>query len=104
MQRSEQMLQMQTQIVGADDRNNYNEIQMNICSVLTVSRILCHRKLQSLTICAEYCAPYGQDDSSSFRPDDVAFVTNYPNRSEAIASAGRCVLVCRRHDLESVLA
>ena len=98
------MLQMQTQIVGADDRNNYNEIQMNICSVLTVSRIPSPWKLQSLTVCAEYCAPFGQDDSSSFRPDDVASVTNYPNRSEAIASLRRCVLVCRRHDFKSALS
>lgn len=27
----------QGQLVGADDRNNYNEMQVNNCSVLTVS-------------------------------------------------------------------
>jgi len=35
LNRAEQMLSMQAQIVGLDDRNNYNDIQMNICSALT---------------------------------------------------------------------
>ncbi|GAA5923414.1 hypothetical protein JCM3775_007533 [Rhodotorula graminis] len=35
LDRSEALLNMQSQLVGADDRNNYNEMQVNICSVLT---------------------------------------------------------------------
>ncbi|GAA5987867.1 hypothetical protein JCM11641_003514 [Rhodosporidiobolus odoratus] len=35
LDRSEQLLSMQAQLVGADDRNNYNELQVNICSVVT---------------------------------------------------------------------
>ncbi|EIW76776.1 karyopherin Kap95 [Coniophora puteana RWD-64-598 SS2] len=32
--RMEQLLSMQNQIVGVDDRNNWNELQSNLCSVL----------------------------------------------------------------------
>ncbi|GAA6025213.1 hypothetical protein JCM10207_001492 [Rhodosporidiobolus poonsookiae] len=35
LDRSEALLAMQGQLVGADDRNNYNELQVNICSVIT---------------------------------------------------------------------
>ncbi|GAA5883022.1 hypothetical protein JCM1840_004096 [Sporobolomyces johnsonii] len=35
LDRSEALLGMQAQLVGADDRNNYNELQVNICSVIT---------------------------------------------------------------------
>lgn len=35
--RAEHLLSVQDQIVGTDDRNNYNELQINFCGVLTVS-------------------------------------------------------------------
>ncbi|BGP03309.1 Importin subunit beta-1 [Rhodotorula toruloides] len=35
LDRSEALLGMQGQLVGSDDRNNYNELQVNICSLLT---------------------------------------------------------------------
>jgi len=35
LNRSEQLLSVQDQIVGTDDRNNYNELQSNFCGVLT---------------------------------------------------------------------
>ncbi|GAA5945153.1 karyopherin beta [Sporobolomyces koalae] len=35
LDRSEALLGMQPQLVGADDRNNYNELQVNICSLIT---------------------------------------------------------------------
>ncbi|BGP19924.1 hypothetical protein JCM10213_002282 [Rhodosporidiobolus nylandii] len=35
LDRSEALLGMQSQLVGADDRNNYNELQVNVCSVVT---------------------------------------------------------------------
>ncbi|GAA5858585.1 hypothetical protein JCM8547_001375 [Rhodosporidiobolus lusitaniae] len=35
LDRSEALLGMQSQLVGADDRNNYNELQVNICSIIT---------------------------------------------------------------------
>ncbi|SCV73049.1 BQ2448_6974 [Microbotryum intermedium] len=38
LDRSEALLALQSQLVGADDRNNYNELQVNICTVLTVLR------------------------------------------------------------------
>ncbi|KAG1810303.1 karyopherin Kap95 [Suillus fuscotomentosus] len=34
LQRMEQLLNMQNQIVGVDDRNNWNELQSNLCSVV----------------------------------------------------------------------
>lgn len=37
LERAEQLLSMQNQIVGTDDRNNYNELHMNFCGLLTVS-------------------------------------------------------------------
>lgn len=36
LERSEHLLSVQDQIVGTDDRNNYNELQINFCGVLTV--------------------------------------------------------------------
>ena len=38
MQRLDASVGMQSQIVNADDRNAYNEMQANLCSVMTVSR------------------------------------------------------------------
>ena len=35
--RMEQLLNMQNQLLGMDDRNNWNELQSNLCSVLIVS-------------------------------------------------------------------
>ncbi|GAA6005310.1 karyopherin beta [Rhodotorula paludigena] len=35
LDRSEALLAVQGQLIGADDRNSYNELQVNICSVLT---------------------------------------------------------------------
>ncbi|KAK4052277.1 karyopherin Kap95 [Microbotryomycetes sp. JL221] len=35
LNRSEALLALERQIVSSDDRNNYNELQINICSVLT---------------------------------------------------------------------
>ncbi|GAA5845418.1 hypothetical protein JCM11251_005067 [Rhodosporidiobolus azoricus] len=35
LERSEALLAMQGQLVGADDRNNYNELQVNVCSIVT---------------------------------------------------------------------
>jgi len=35
LERAEQLLSVQDQIVGSDDRNNYNELQINFCGVLT---------------------------------------------------------------------
>ncbi|KAM0747802.1 ARM repeat-containing protein [Meredithblackwellia eburnea MCA 4105] len=35
LDRSETLLNLQDQLVGSDDRNNYNELQVNICGVLT---------------------------------------------------------------------
>lgn len=35
LERAEQLLTMQDQIIGTDDRNNYNELQINFCGVLT---------------------------------------------------------------------
>lgn len=32
----EQLLSIQNQIVGVDDRNNWNELQSNLCGVLIV--------------------------------------------------------------------
>lgn len=39
----ELIIQSQNQIVGIDDRNNWNELQGNLCSVLIVSWYLFHR-------------------------------------------------------------
>ena len=38
LQRMEHLLNMQNQILGMDDRNNWNDLQSNLCSV-TVVRI-----------------------------------------------------------------
>ena len=35
--RMEQLLHMHSQLLGADDRNNWNELQGNLCSVVIVS-------------------------------------------------------------------
>ncbi|GJE92935.1 ARM repeat-containing protein [Phanerochaete sordida] len=43
LQRMEQLLAMQSQILGVDDRNNWNDLQSNFCSVL-ISAV---RKLES---------------------------------------------------------
>jgi len=45
LQRMEQLLGIQNQIVGADDRNNWNELQSNLCGVIIV-------RLNAITI---YC-------------------------------------------------
>ena len=37
LERSEHLLSVHDQIVGTDDRNNYNELQINFCGVMTVS-------------------------------------------------------------------
>ncbi|EEB96917.1 hypothetical protein MPER_03860, partial [Moniliophthora perniciosa FA553] len=37
LQRMEQLLGMQNQILGVDDRNNWNELQSNFCSVIIES-------------------------------------------------------------------
>lgn len=37
LQRMEHLLSIQNQIVGVDDRNNWNELQSNLCSVVIVS-------------------------------------------------------------------
>ena len=34
--RQEQLLGMQSQILGVDDRSNWNELQSNFCSILVV--------------------------------------------------------------------
>jgi importin subunit beta-1 len=36
LQRMEQLLSIQNQIVGVDDRNNWNELQSNLCGVIIV--------------------------------------------------------------------
>lgn len=36
LQRMEHLLSIQNQIVGVDDRNNWNELQSNLCGVLIV--------------------------------------------------------------------
>ncbi len=36
LQRMEHLLSIQNQIVGIDDRNNWNELQSNLCGVLIV--------------------------------------------------------------------
>lgn len=36
LSRMEQLLAMQNQLLGIDDRNNWNELQSNLCSVLIV--------------------------------------------------------------------
>jgi len=36
LQRMEHLLSVQNQIVGADDRNNWNDLQSNFCSVIIV--------------------------------------------------------------------
>jgi importin subunit beta-1 len=36
LQRMEQLLGIQNQIVGVDDRNNWNELQSNLCGVIIV--------------------------------------------------------------------
>jgi hypothetical protein len=36
LQRMERLLNMQNQILGVDDRNNWNELQSNFCSVVIV--------------------------------------------------------------------
>lgn len=43
----EHLLGMQNQILGADDRNNWNELQSNICSVVIV-RLLPDRRTFAL--------------------------------------------------------
>jgi hypothetical protein len=35
----EQLLSIQNQIVGIDDRNNWNELQSNLCGVVIVRRL-----------------------------------------------------------------
>ena len=37
LSRMEQLLHMQNQLLGVDDRNNWNELQGNLCSVVIVS-------------------------------------------------------------------
>ncbi|KAG1897338.1 karyopherin Kap95 [Suillus fuscotomentosus] len=41
LQRMEQLLNMQNQIISVDDRNNWNELQSNLCSVV----IICHHSV-----------------------------------------------------------
>lgn len=38
LQRQEHLLGIQNQIVGVDDRTNWNELQSNLCSILVVRR------------------------------------------------------------------
>jgi importin subunit beta-1 len=37
LNRMEQLLSMQNQLIGVDDRSNWNELQSNLCSVCIVS-------------------------------------------------------------------
>lgn len=37
LERMEHLLNLHNQIVGVDDRNNWNELQSNLCSVVIVS-------------------------------------------------------------------
>lgn len=39
LSRQEQLLGMQNQILGVDDRSNWNELQSNFCSILVVSSV-----------------------------------------------------------------
>ncbi|KDE02353.1 hypothetical protein MVLG_07086 [Microbotryum lychnidis-dioicae p1A1 Lamole] len=48
LDRSESLLALQSQLVGADDRNNYNELQVNICTVLTSVTRRLSRTIQPL--------------------------------------------------------
>ncbi|KAI5475715.1 hypothetical protein MNV49_001008 [Pseudohyphozyma bogoriensis] len=48
LDRSEALLRLQDQLVGADDRNNYNELQVNICGVLTSITRRLGREIQPL--------------------------------------------------------
>ena len=41
LSRMEQLLGMQNQLLGIDDRNNWNELQSNLCSVLIVRVLAC---------------------------------------------------------------
>ncbi|KAG2052327.1 karyopherin Kap95 [Suillus hirtellus] len=45
LQRMEQLLNMQNQIVSIDDRNNWNELQSNLCSVVIISHHSVIRRL-----------------------------------------------------------
>ena len=54
LQRMEHLLNMQNQILGVDDRNNWNELQSNFCSVVIVCFILISISLScstSYTVC-----------------------------------------------------
>lgn len=58
-------LPLQTQLVGADDRNNYNELQVNICGVVTASRTLGGLPLDHRT------------DSTPCRPSPVVWAERF---------------------------
>ena len=47
----------QNQIVGVDDRNNWNELQSNLCSVVIVSRLLRSSYRISADEVIECCSP-----------------------------------------------
>lgn len=51
LERAEQLLSMQNQIVGTDDRNNYNELHMNFCGLLTVglTDMMCSSPVNNVT-------------------------------------------------------
>jgi importin subunit beta-1 len=42
---------LQNQILGMDDRNNWNDLQSNFCSVLIVSFRCLHHKVQLAELC-----------------------------------------------------
>jgi len=55
--RMEQLLHMHSQLLGADDRNNWNELQGNLCSVVIVSNsnscVLFHEVICALGCCSQ---------------------------------------------------
>jgi hypothetical protein len=62
--RMEHLLSVQNQIVGTDDRNNWNDLQSNFCSVIIVSAAgrLCDRRF--LTVgCRARSASWGSASS-----------------------------------------
>lgn len=44
-------LPLQNQLVGSDDRNNWNDLQGNLCSVITVSRVSYPRRVACASLC-----------------------------------------------------
>ena len=55
LQRMEQLLSIQNQIVGVDDRNNWNELQGNLCGVIIVRLKSYDRSLPNLIMSISQC-------------------------------------------------